>query len=183
MADARAARLAEIRMRVASGFEDAAADDRDWLLAEVDRLEKQCARLDREACVLDDIGCAAQEREARLRAALSQHARWHWEKTGACFHCGSHVAGGKHDPACIAFEALLDAPKPAPSPQNSAPLFVVKHAKTDLWVVERRGGAARWASREEAVTATRAEWDAWLNPDVRHLLVLEPADAPKPEGG
>lgn len=59
--------------------------------------------------------------------------------------------------------------------------YVVKHAKTDLWIAERAGSMARWGSREEAMALTREEWDAALNPENMRWFVFEPV--PAKDGG
>lgn len=57
---------------------------------------------------------------------------------------------------------------------GSQKLYRVKHAKCDVWIAERRGGAARWSpDQNEAMLDTKEEWEGELNLDVRHLFVLE----------
>jgi hypothetical protein len=52
-------------------------------------------------------------------------------------------------------------------------LYRVKHVDCDLWIAERRGGAARWSNEDEAMLQTKEYWEWELNPEVRHLFVLE----------
>jgi hypothetical protein len=52
-------------------------------------------------------------------------------------------------------------------------LYRVKHIDCDLWIVERSGSAARWSNEDEALLFSKEYWEKELNPDIRHLLVLE----------
>lgn len=51
-------------------------------------------------------------------------------------------------------------------------LFVVRHAKCDLWIAERAGSMCRWDDRSQAMAMTVREWEAALSPDLNRALIV-----------